>query len=128
MESTGNNSGINPTLMSILYDTTPEELILIDNHTKAFTNEQLQQFVMIYKTKRKDEQTILLCCLLGVVFFAGIHRFLLGQIGMGILYFFTGGLCLIGTIVDAINHKQLTLEYNQKMISETLGMLSMVKR
>lgn len=128
MESTGNNSGINPTLMSMLYDTTPEELILIDNHTKAFTNEQLQQFVMIYKTKRKDEQTILLCCLLGVVFFAGIHRFLLGQIGMGILYFFTGGLCLIGTIVDAINHKQLTLEYNQKMISETLGMLSMVKR
>lgn len=128
MESTGNNSGINPTLMSILYDTTPEELILIDNHTKAFTNEQLQQFVMIYKTKRKDEQTILLCCLLGVVFFAGIHRFLLGQIGMGILYFFTGGLCLIGTIVDAINHKQLTLEYNQKMISETLGMLSIVKR
>lgn len=128
MESTGNNSGINPTLMSMLYDTTPEELILIDNHTKAFTNEQLQQFVMIYKTKRKDEQTILLCCLLGVVFFAGIHRFLLGQIGMGILYFFTGGLCLIGTIVDAINHKQLTLEYNQKMISETLGMLSIVKR
>ena len=128
MESTGNNSGINPTLMSMLYDTTPEELILIDNHTKAFTNEQLQQFVMIYKTKRKDEQTILLCCLLGVVFFAGIHRFLLGQIGMGILYFFTGGLCLIGTIVDAINHKQLTLEYNQKMISETLGMLSMIKR
>lgn len=128
MESTGNNSGINPTLMSMLYDTTPEELILIDNHTKAFTNEQLQQFVMIYKTKRKDEQTILLCCLLGVVFFAGIHRFLLGQIGMGILYFLTGGLCLIGTIVDAINHKQLTLEYNQKMISETLGMLSIVKR
>lgn len=128
MESTGNNSGINPTLMSMLYDTTPEELILIDNHTKAFTNEQLQQFVMIYRTKRKDEQTILLCCLLGVVFFAGIHRFLLGQIGMGILYFFTGGLCLIGTIVDAINHKQLTLEYNQKMISETLGMLSMIKR
>ena len=128
MESTGNNSDINPTLMSMLYDTTPEELILIDNHTKAFTNEQLQQFVMIYRTKRKDEQTILLCCLLGVVFFAGIHRFLLGQIGMGILYFFTGGLCLIGTIVDAINHKQLTLEYNQKMISETLGMLSMIKR
>jgi len=128
METTGNSSGINPTLMSMLYDTTPEELILINNHISGYSTEQLQQFVMIYRTKRKDEQTILLCCLLGVIGFAGIHRFLIGQIGMGILYFFTGGLCLIGTIVDAINHKQLTLDHNQRMIVETLGMLSMIKR
>jgi TM2 domain-containing membrane protein YozV len=128
METTGQGSGINPILISLLYDTTPEELIQIDALTKGFSNEQLQQFVMIYRTKRKDEQTILLCCLLGLIFFAGIHRFILGQIGMGILYLFTGGLCLIGTIVDAINHKQLTLEYNQKMIGETLGMLNMVRR
>lgn len=78
MQSTGNTSGINPTLMSLLYDTTPEELILIDSNTRGFSNEQIQQFVMIYRTKRKDEQTILLCCLLGLVFFAGIHRFLMG--------------------------------------------------
>ncbi len=128
MQTTANPSGINPTLMSLLYDTTPEELIQIDALTKGFSNEQLQQFVMIYRTKRKDEQTILLCCLLGLVFFAGIHRFLMGQIGMGILYLFTGGLCFIGTIVDAINHKQLTLEFNQKMMGETLGMLNMVQR
>lgn len=128
METAGQGSGINPTLISLLYDTTPEELIQIDAFTKGFSNEQLQQFVMIYRTKRKDEQTILLCCLLGLIFFAGIHRFIMGQIGMGILYLFTGGLCLIGTIVDAINHKQLTLEYNQKMIGETLGMLNMVRR
>jgi TM2 domain-containing membrane protein YozV len=128
METTGHGSGINPTLIALLYDTTPEELIQIDALTKSFSNEQLQQFVMIYRTKRKDEQTILLCCLLGLIFFAGIHRFIMGQIGMGILYLFTGGLCLIGTIVDAINHKQLTLEYNQKMIGETLGMLNMVRR
>ena len=125
--TTENSSGINPTLMSLLYDTTPEELIQIDAHTKGFSNEQIQQFVMIYRSKRKDEQTILLCCLLGVVCFAGLHRFVMGQIGMGILYFFTGGLCLIGTIVDAINHKQLTLEFNQKMIVETLGMMNMLK-
>ncbi|HSN62062.1 MAG TPA: TM2 domain-containing protein [Ferruginibacter sp.] len=128
MQSTGNTSGINPTLMGLLYDTTPEELILIDTNTKGFSYEQIQQFVMIYRTKRKDEQTILLCCLLGLIFFAGIHRFLMGQIGMGILYLLTGGLCLIGTIVDAINYKQLTLEFNQKMVGETLVMLNMVKR
>ena len=128
MDTTGNTSGINPTLMSLLYDTTPEELIQIDANTKGLSNEQLQQFVMIYRTKRKDPQTILLCCLLGLVFLAGLHRFIMGQIGMGILYLFTGGLCFIGTIVDAINHKELALEYNQKMIGETLAMLNMVRR
>ena len=125
MQTTGNPSGINPKLMSLMYDTTPEELIQIDAMTQGFTDSKLEQFVMIYRSKRKDEQTILLCCLLGLVFFAGIHRFLMGQIGMGILYLFTGGLCLIGTIVDAVNHKQLALEYNQKMIGETIAVMNM---
>lgn len=114
--------------MSLLYDTTPEELIQINANTKGFSDDQLRQFVMIYRTKRKDEQTILLCCLLGLIFFAGIHRFIMGQIGMGILYLFTGGLCFIGTIVDAINHKQLTLEFNTKMIVETLTMMNMMQK
>jgi TM2 domain-containing membrane protein YozV len=128
MDTMGNTSGINPTLMSLLYDTTPEELIQIDALTKGFSDQQLQQFVMIYRTKRKDPQTILLCCLLGFVFFAGIHRFIMGQVGRGVLYLFTGGLCLIGTIVDAINHKELALEHNQQMIGETLAMLNMTRR
>lgn len=127
MDTMGNTSGVNPTLMSLLYDTTPEELIQIDSLTKGFSDQQLQQFVMIYRTKRKDPQTILLCCLLGLIFFAGIHRFVMGQIGMGVLYLFTAGLCLIGTIVDAINHKELALEFNQQMIGETLGMMNMMK-
>ena len=128
MQSTGNSSGINPTLMNLLYDTTPEELMQIDANTRGFSDDQLRQFVMIYRTKRKDEQTILLCCLLGLIFFAGIHRFVMGQIGMGILYILTGGLCFVGTIVDAINHKQLTLEFNTKMIGETLTMMNMIRR
>ena len=114
--------------MSLLYDTTPEELIQIDASTRGFSDEQLRQFVMIYRTKRKDEKTILLCCLLGIVFFAGIHRFVMGQIGMGILYLITGGLCFIGTIVDAINHKQLTLDFNSTMIGETLTMMKVMQQ
>ncbi len=118
-------SGINPLLMNLLYDTSPEELIQINALTSTYTEAEIRQFVMIYRNKRKDAQTILLCCLLGLVCFAGIHRFVLNQVGMGILYLFTGGLCLIGTIVDAVNHKQLTLEYNQKMIGETMAMMQM---
>ena len=118
-------SGINPLLMNLLYDTSPEELIQINALTTNFTEAEIRQFVMIYRNKRKDAQTILLCCLLGLVCVAGIHRFILNQVGMGILYLFTGGLCLIGTIVDAVNHKQLTLEYNQKMIGETMAMMQL---
>lgn len=121
---TYNTSGINPTLLKLMYDTTPEELIAINNIVKDMKDDQLQQFVMIYRSKRKDPQTILLTCLLGVVCVAGIHRFLVGEIGMGILYVLTGGLCLIGTIVDAVNHKTIALDYNQKMLAETMVMMN----
>lgn len=126
METT--THGLNPLLIQLLYDTTPEELIQIDSLTKDFSDSQIHQFTMIYRTKRKDEQTILLCSLLGLIFFAGIHRFVMGQVGMGILYIFTLGLCFIGTIVDSINYRQLTLEFNQKMINETVSMMNIIRR
>ena len=123
-----NTGGVNPVLLQYLYDITPEELITINSRTNGFSDAELTHFCVIYRSKRKDPQTILLLCLLGLVGVSGIHRFVIGQVGMGILYFFTGGLCLVGTIVDAINHKDLALEYNGKMIAETLSMLNMIKR
>lgn len=122
-----NSNGLNPVLLKYLYDITPEELITINSRTSGFSDDDVSQFCMIYRSKRKDPQTILLLCLLGLVGVSGIHRFVMGQVGMGILFFFTGGLCLIGTIVDAINHKDLALEYNGKMIAETLSILNMIK-
>lgn len=44
---------------------------------------------------------VVLCCL-GFIGVAGVHRFYAGKIGTGILWFFTGGFCAIGTIVDLI--------------------------
>src|ERR1700693_1900307 len=117
-----NPKSVNPVLLKYLYDITPEEIITINSRTQGFGDDELTHFCMIYRSKRKDPQTILLLCLLGLVLVSGIHRFVIGHTGMGILYFFTGGLCLIGTIVDAINHKSLALEYNGQMISETLLM------
>ncbi len=128
MEFNNNASSVNPVLLKYLYDITPEELITINSRTQGFSDDELTHFCMIYRSKRKDPQTILLLCLLGLVCVAGIHRFVIGHVGMGILYFFTGGLCLVGTIVDAINHKDLAMEYNGKMIAETLSMLNMVRR
>ena len=126
MLTAGNTAGINPLLLTHFYDATPDELYQINSVTAGFSDTKLKQFVMIYRNKRKDEQTILLTCLLGIVCFAGIHRFLLGQIGMGILYLLTGGLCLIGTIVDAVNYKKLTQDFNRKMIAESVSMLDML--
>lgn len=128
MEYSNNSNTVNPVLLKNLYDVTPEELITINSRTKGFSDDELTQFCLIYRSKRKDPQTILLLCLLGLVGFAGIQRFVIGHTGMGILYFFTGGLCLIGTIVDAVNHKDLATEYNAEKITETLAMFNMIKR
>lgn len=95
------------------------ELQFLQHLMAGMTEPQKQQFASIYGARRKDPQTILLLSLLGLIVIAGIHRFALEQIGMGILYFFTGGLCLVGTIVDAINYKSLTWEYNQKKALES---------
>jgi TM2 domain-containing membrane protein YozV len=62
---------------------------------------------------------ILLTSLIGFLGIAGIQRFLIGQVGMGILYLLTGGLCLIGTIIDLINYQDLAVEYNMRMANES---------
>lgn len=120
-------SGINPVLLKFLYDVSPEELITINSRTKAYNDEEITQFCMIYRSKRRDPLLILILSLLGLFGLAGIQRFLIGHIGMGILYFFTLGLCWIGTIIDAVNYKSLALEYNSKMVVETMMTLNMVR-
>ncbi len=101
----------------------PDELIYLENLTERLTEEQKNMFISMYSSKRKTTETILICTILGFVVVAGIQRFVLGQVGMGLLYLFTGGLCLIGTIVDLVNHKQMTLEFNQQQAQETMAMI-----
>lgn len=113
---------MNQQLLMSLPGISPEEMMFIQEATKELTDEQQKNFMMIYGSRRKDPQTIMLCTLLGFIVVAGIQRFMLNQVGMGILYLFTGGLCLIGTIVDLVNYQKLTLEYNQKMIVEAVQM------
>ena len=101
-----------------------DEAAFVDSLLKDNSDEEVKRFAIMYGPKRKDPQTILILSLIGLVCFAGIHRFVLNQIGMGILYFFTGGLCLIGTIVDAVNHKTLTFEHNQRVALEVKAYMS----
>jgi hypothetical protein len=85
----------------------PDELSFLENLTEQLTEEQKNLFITMYSSKRKTSDTILICTLLAFVGIAGVQRFITGQIGMGLLYLFTAGLCLVGTIVDIINHKEM---------------------
>lgn len=104
---------------------TPEEYAYLQQATAGLQEQQLRSFLMVYASRRKQPSDILLLTLLGFLGFAGINRFVLGQVGMGLLYFFTAGLCFIGTLVDVINHRDLTIEYNQRMVFESLQMIRM---
>ncbi len=103
----------------------PQEYSYLQSATEGLSEQQLRTFLMIYQGKRKNPTDIMLLTFLGFFGIAGIQRVFTGQIGMGILYFLTCGLCFIGTVVDLINHKQLTNEYNQRMVFESMQMVRM---
>ncbi|MEX2514225.1 MAG: TM2 domain-containing protein [Cyclobacteriaceae bacterium] len=100
------------------------ELGYIQGILKNMNDEQAGLFSQVYRARRKDSQMILILTLIGFFGFAGLHRFILGQIGLGILYLLTIGLCFIGTIVDLVNYKSLAYEYNIKVAHETLSLMS----
>jgi TM2 domain-containing membrane protein YozV len=103
----------------------PEEIGFLQQATVGLTENQQKYFYMIYTDKRKSPQDMLIFCIVGLFLVPGLQRFMVGQIGMGILYLFTIGLCFIGSIVDLINHKSLALEYNKKMAYESFQIAKM---
>ena len=88
-------------------------LDISDEHAKIFSN--------AYRSQRKNPQDILIFGILGLLLVPGLQRFVIGQIGMGILYLFTVGLCFIGSILDLVNHKDLAFEYNRKIADQLSG-------
>lgn len=95
-----------------------DEQLAVARILTDLSEEQAEQFSRVYRSRRKDPQTTLLLTLLGLVVVAGVQRFYLGQVGMGLLYLFTGGLCVVGTIVDALNHRKLAAEFNVRTARE----------
>lgn len=110
-------------LLTNISGISPEEYEYLQQVMSGMSQKQAESFVMFYSSKRRSPQDILLFTLLGFIVVAGVQRFVIGQIGMGILYLLTGGLCLIGTIVDLINHRTLATEYNQKVAYETANLV-----
>lgn len=111
-------------VIDVLPELQGDEMVYVQNLIQGMEDEKARMFASAYRSRRKEPNLILITALLGFVGFAGIHRMLVNQIGMGILYFFTAGLCLIGTIVDLVNYQKLSFEYNQRIADEVKAMLN----
>ena len=100
------------------------ELHYLNELFKDLDDDQSRDFASVYRARRRDPNMIMLTTLVGFLGFAGIQRFLTDQIGLGILYLLTAGLCFIGTIVDLVNYKQIAADYNRKIAYEVASMFS----
>jgi TM2 domain-containing membrane protein YozV len=112
-----------PNVFQLMPSLEGDEMAFVQELIKDMDDSKAMQFATAYMARRKDPSNILIFTIIGFLGFAGIQRFVLGQIGMGILYFFTIGLCYIGTIVDVVNHKKLAFEYNSKQAQQVAGMI-----
>jgi TM2 domain-containing membrane protein YozV len=110
-------------VLDVLPELTGEEMLFVQNLINDWSDEKAKSFATVYRARRKEPQLILFTTLLGFIVIAGVQRFVIGQIGMGILYLFTGGLCLIGTIVDLVNYQRLAFEANEKTAREVAALV-----
>src|SRR4051812_27966124 len=79
---------------------------------RDLSDSERMQLDMEVRSQRKEPGLLMALACLGFLGVAGIHRFMLGKVGTGILYLFTGGICAIGTIMDLVNMNQMVNEYN----------------
>ena len=110
-------------ILELLPELLGEEQAFISGLIKDMEDDKARQFAIAYRTRRRDPQTILLLTLVGFLGIAGIQRFIVDQVGMGILYLLTGGICLIGTIIDLVNYKSIAFEYNMRQAQQIVAMV-----
>lgn len=110
-------------ILEILPELKGQEMVYVQGLIKDLDEETARLFATAYRSRRKDSTIILITTLVGFLGVNGIQRFILGEIGMGILYLFTGGLCWIGTIIDAVNYEKLSFDFNQKQANEVAMMV-----
>lgn len=100
-----------------------DEQVHVATLLKSMTDTQAEQFARIYRSQRKDETTVLLLAVVGLLGAAGLQRFYLEELGMGLLYLFTGGLCVVGTLFDLFRYKTLTYHYNRDRADDIATMV-----
>ncbi|MDO4987633.1 MAG: NINE protein [Synergistes sp.] len=106
----------NTELMRYFPNVSGEEIVLIGNLVKDFSEEEIADFSIAYNANRKTPMvTLLLDLFLGGF---GVHRFYLGQVGLGVLYLFTLGFLGIGSLIDLFRFGTITNQANMKIANE----------
>lgn len=110
-------------VLQYIPDADGEEIAYLNMIVSPMNDAQAQQFSMMYRSRRKEPQMILILAIVGFIGIAGIHRFVIGNIGLGVLYVLTGGLCWIGTIIDIVNYRKLASDFNQGQAYEVANIM-----
>lgn len=106
----------------------PDEFTLIKNITNDFSEQEKEQFLTFYQSKRRDQQNLTILTIVGFFGIAGLQRFVTDDVGMGVLYLLTLGFCGIGTIIDLINIRRIATDFNNKKAMEAASMVRMMGR
>lgn len=110
-------------ILHLMPDLEPDELSYLQALVGDMSDDEVRHFASIYRSRRREPMLILVTTVIGFFGVAGIQRFLIGQIGLGLLYFFTAGLCFVGTIIDLINYRRLAYEYNVQEAQKVIYMM-----
>lgn len=73
----------------------------------------------------KSKGVAYLLWLISIFGWLGIHRFYLGKIGTGIIWFFTGGLFGIGSLIDLFTLGGKVEQYNTNQELKTIRTAAM---
>lgn len=95
-----------------------DEQVEVARLLNEMSDHQAEHFARIYRSRRRDPNHILLLAAVGFVGVAGLQRIYLDELALGLVYLFTGGLCVIGTIYDVIKYEELALRFNRNVAAD----------
>ena len=101
--------------------------VKIEEMKRRLSEDERVQFALEMRSLKKTQSVIAGLAAIGFIGVAGIHRFFLGQVGLGILMLLTGGACGIWTIIDLVHAEKLAEEYNLQLEYEKLEEKLLIK-
>lgn len=107
-------------IVKLMPEISGKEFEMMSLYTKDLDDEQFETVAHVYRSRRRNPQDVLILALVGLFVIPGLQRFYVNQIGMGVLYLFTVGLCFIGSIMDIINYENLAQEYNRIVLDDAI--------
>lgn len=113
-----NSDKVNQWLSQNMNNFNPAQIQDIKTRLESIPEEK---WMTVMSVEFRDCTTMLILSLL--IGELGVDRFMLGDTGMGILKLLTGGCCGILWLIDVINIKKMTRDYNYKKFIEAISII-----